>query len=122
MGVGASNRVLGSDLMKAVLIVSSLMLASLPILSIVAADEGCDNYGVQNQISVTGSNTYSCKFQHCEQGAAGAGSAGVGVGTAGGAGNGGAQASAGSGCKQDTGGESSDGGAGLGAHAVQLAA
>lgn len=63
--------------------------------------QGCDNYGINNQVTVYGdNNAYNCQLMYCDQGA-GAGGAGAAVGTTN-AKNGdvGVQTSAGTGCSQ----------------------
>lgn len=93
---------------------TSLGLSAMMIVTIVTAwtpvaaagDEQCNNYGIQQQTSVGGDNTYTCQAQYCAVGPAGSGAAGVGVGTAGGKGEAGAQASAGTNCGQHQNGTS----------------
>lgn len=96
--------------------VIGLLMISAAIASFTggaAAEEpsyACSNYGVQNQVTVTGDNSnMNCSIQHCEE-AAGAAGVGVGVGTAAGEGNAGGEASAGTKCEQSTGGDPGSGG------------
>jgi hypothetical protein len=88
-------------MMKTMWSIVTLALASMS--ATVAAEGDCSNYGVQQQVSVTGDNEISCVYQYCAGGPSGAGAAGVGVGTANGNGEAGASAAAGTECEQDAG-------------------
>lgn len=67
-----------------------------------ANDGSCNNYGVQQQVSVTGNNQ-NCVYQNCFGEEAGAGAVGVGVGSGLGEGKADASASAGTDCNQTQG-------------------